>query len=302
MQQIADNAQRLAEEHAQQQERVRQMIADSQRGVQAYFDGQRDHQAQSYRLNSQQLDNLASNTELGKKPAQLMVRGEAPPDDISRALVVDDARKSHVPFDRPTPRASAARQPGAQPRTPARDMPTQYLNGVPIRPPRRDADGNVRTRYGGKPMTEWREIDQQCRSPFLASYGITEDNWEACRSKPCPICNVYGEADHTLGHCLFVFSCTGRGREYFGAAKAAERAQATRGGARSVRELVGHVQQQITASDGMTQAAHTASAMCHICELAGVSEDDDAAELTDLCASMDAFTETLRAAGVDTDA
>jgi len=113
---------------------------------------------------------------------------------------------------------------------------------------------------------------------------------------------VYGEADHALGHCLFVFSCTSRGREYFGAAKAAERAQATRGQVRSIRDLVGHVQQQVAAADGMAKAAHVAHAMCHICELGGVDEDDDAAELAGLCASMDAFPETLRASVGDAEA
>lgn len=61
----------MAEENALQKEQMRQMIADSQRSIQEYFDGQRDHQAQGYRLNAQQLDNLAGNTELGKRPATL---------------------------------------------------------------------------------------------------------------------------------------------------------------------------------------------------------------------------------------
>jgi hypothetical protein len=128
-------------------------------------------------------------------------------------------------------------------------------------------------------MTEWPEIDDNCKAPFLASYGITAANWPVKREQPCVICNVYGESDHNLGHCLFVFSCCDRGRMYFGVAKAAERAKALHGTAvRSVRDL-----------SEVTEDSLTVHAMNVICELGGIDEDDDATAYTDLCTDMERF-------------
>jgi hypothetical protein len=212
-------------------------------------------------------------------------------------MAISDARRSHVPFEsnqrdnqrgnarpdqtqrdsyRNAPRRADARQ---------ATQPTKYLGSVPIRQPRFDPDGNVKHRYSDKPMTEWPEIDNNCKTPFLASYGVTADNWEAKKQQPCIICNVYGEADHKLGHCLFIFSCCERGRIYFGAAKAAERARALQAdGVRSVRDLIDTAE----AAAGET-SPFTRHAMCTICDLGGIREDDDATAYTDMCVDMESF-------------
>ena len=76
-------------------------------------------------------------------------------------------------------------------------------------------------KYMDKPAIPYSEIDDNGKTHLASAFDISnEADWIAKSTVVCPICP---EKNHLLNRCLSIWCCTGKGRTFFGADKAALR-------------------------------------------------------------------------------